>query len=206
MDSLRQPRNLRRDRPAPTGFDFTGHIRLLCEDMTTRLEQLRHIDMSRVAIGFAQTRLAGSQGLHATLSPMRFAGGRLHLFRRKRRWGMQRLFAPDGREMLYILTFYLPRFLDLPFREKLTTVLHELWHIGPKFDGDLRRLGGRCHAHGPSQKQYDAHMETLLDRWLSLDPPDSIYDFLRRDYQELSSLHGRVWGSKIPSPKLIPLD
>ena len=64
--------------------------------------------------------------------------------------------------MLYILNFYLPRFLDLPFREKLTTMLHELWHIGPKFDGDVRRLGGRCFAHGSSQKQYDAHVEALL--------------------------------------------
>ncbi len=206
MDSVRQPRRIRRDSPPSTGFDFTGHIHRLCEDMTSRLDQLRHIDMTRVAVSFAQTRRAGSQGMYATLSPMRFSGGRMHVFRRKRRWGMQRLYAPDGREMLYILTFYLPRFLDLPFREKLTTVLHELWHIGPKFDGDLRRLGGRCYAHGSSQKQYDAHMEALFDRWLSLGPPESLYDFLRQNFHELSARHGRVWGRKVPNPKLVPLD
>ena len=206
MDSVRQPRRFRRDSPPSAGFGFTGHIRRLCDDMTSRLDQLRHIDMTRVAVSFAQTRRAGSQGMYATLSPMRFAGGRRHVFRRKRRWGMQRLYAPDGREMLYILTFYLPRFLDLPFREKLTTVLHELWHIGPKFDGDMRRLGGRCYAHGSSQKQYDAHMEALFDRWLSLGPPESLYDFLRLNFHELSSRHGRVWGRKVPNPKLVPLD
>ena len=205
MDSVRQPRLLHRDSP-PAGFNFTGHIYRLCEDMTARLDQLRHIDMTRVAVSFAQTRRAGSLGMYATLSPMRFAGGRRHVIRRKRRWGMQRLNAPDGREMLYILTFYLPRFLDLPFREKLTTVLHELWHIGPKFDGDMRRLGGRCYAHGSSQKQYDAHIEALLDRWLSLGPSDSLYDFLRQNFHELSSRHGRVWGRKVPNPKLVPLD
>ena len=113
--------------------------------MATRLDQLRHVDMSRVAVSFSQTRRAGSQGMFASLTPLRFAGGRMHVFRRKRRWGIQRLFDPDGLEMLYILTFYLPRFLDLPLREKLTTVLHELWHIGPKFDGDVRRLGSRCY-------------------------------------------------------------
>jgi hypothetical protein len=144
--------------------------------------------------------------MYASLTPLRFADGRMHVFRRKRRWGMQRLYAPDGREMLYILDFYLPRFLDLPFREKLTTVLHELWHIGPKFDGDLRRLGGRCYAHGSSQKQYDAHAEALLDRWLSLGPAEALYGFLRSNFRGLVSLHGRVYGRKVPNPKLVPLD
>jgi hypothetical protein len=108
--------------------------------------------------------------------------------------------------MLYILTFYLPRFLDLPLREKLVTVLHELWHIGPKFDGDVRRLGRRCFAHGHSQKQYDAHVAALLDEWLSLDPPGELYGFLRMSFRELIARHGRVYGRKVPAPKLVPLD
>ena len=31
-------------------------------------------------------------------------------------------------------------FLDQTFEEKLVTVFHELYHISPAFDGDLRRL------------------------------------------------------------------
>ena len=205
MDSARQQQFFRRD-PPPTGFDFTLHMRRLCDDMVARLDQLRHVDMSRVAVSFAQTRRAGSQGMFASLTPLRFAGGQMHTFRRKRRWGIQRLYDPDGREMLYILNFYLPRFLDLPFREKLTTVLHELWHIGPKFDGDVRRLGGRCYAHGSSQKQYDAHVEALLDRWLALGPPESLYGFLRLDFRELVARHGRVFGRRVPVPKLTAID
>ena len=174
--------------------------------MVARLEQLRHVDMSRVAVSFSQTRRAGKEGMFATLTPLRFAGGRMHTFRRKRRWGIQRLYDPDGREMLYILTFYLPRFLDLPLREKLTTVLHELWHVGPDFDGDVRRLGGRCFAHGSSQKQYDVHIEALLDRWLSLGPPEELYAFLRPSFNALVAQHGRVYGRKVPTPKLVPLD
>jgi len=205
MDSDRPQRCFRRDSPR-TGFDFTSHLRRLCDDMVVRLEQLRHIDMSRVAMSFSQTRRSGSQGMFASLTPLRFADGQMHTFRRKRRWGIQRLYDPDGREMFYILNFYLPRFLDLPFREKLTTVLHELWHISPKFDGDVRRLGTRCFAHGASQKQYDAHIEVLLDRWLSLSPPEPLYAFLRLNFRDLVAGHGRVYGRKIPNPKLVPLD
>jgi hypothetical protein len=201
--TLQQTR--RRERPQ-SGFDFTLHIRRLCDDMVARLEPLRHIDMSQVAVSFVQTRRAGAIGMFASMTPLRFAGGQMQMIRRKRRWGIQRVCSPDGREMLYILNFYLPRFLDLPFREKLITTLHELWHIGPSFDGDLRRLGGRCFAHGASQKKYDAQIEALLTQWLSLGPPDSLYDFLRLNFRELAARHGRVFGRRVPTPKLFPLD
>lgn len=194
----------RRDKPQ-SGFDFTLHIRRLCDDMVGRLEELHHVDMSRVAVSFSQTRRTGSLGMYASLTPLRFAGGKTEMVRRKRRWGIQRVCSPDGRQMLYILNFYLPRFFDLPFREKLVTTLHELWHIGPDFDGDVRRLGGRCFAHGKSKKGYDAYIETLLDHWLSLSPPESLYDFLRLKFRDLRIRHGRVFGRRVPTPKLVPL-
>lgn len=195
----------RRDAPN-TGFNFTAHIRRLCNDMAARLDLLRHVDMSRVAVSFSQTRRSGPQGMFASLTPLRFAHGGIYTLRRKRRWTIQRLYDPDGCEMLYVLTFYLPRFLDLPFREKLTTVLHELWHIGPKFDGDVRRLGTRCFAHGPSQKQYDRQIEFLVEQWLRLEPPPETCDFLHLNFRELNKRYGRVLARRVPVPKLIPAD
>ncbi|MBN2296859.1 MAG: hypothetical protein JXM70_30820, partial [Pirellulales bacterium] len=132
------------------GFDFTAHMRRLCDDIVARLPQLAHIDLDLVAISFSQTRKAGRYGMHASLTPMRFHGGSTRTRRRGQVWEIQRLVDGSGREMLYILSFYLPRFLELGFREKITTVIHELWHINPKFDGDVRRYGGRCYAHSSS--------------------------------------------------------
>jgi hypothetical protein len=68
------------------------------------------------------------------------------------------------------------------------------------------RAARRCFAHGSSQKQYDVHIEALLDRWLSLDPPPELYGFLRLTFRELVAQHGRVYGRKVPTPKLVPLD
>jgi len=201
-----QHRDLRPDPAHRRGFDFNLHVRRLCDDMVHRLPELGHLDLRRVAISFSQTRKAVDHGLYASLTPMRFAGGSRETIRHGRRWTVQRLVDPSGREMLYLLSFYLPRFLNQTFRHKLTTVLHELWHVSPRFDGDLRRFGGRCYAHTGSQKQYDAQVERLADHWLALDPPAAVYDFLRHDFAELVRRHGKVYGTKIPNPKLIPLD
>ncbi len=189
-----------------SGFDFTLHMRGLCDDLVERLVELRHIDMSRVAVGFSQTRKAVDHGLYASLTPMRFAGGSRETVRGGRRWTVQRLVDASGREALYVLSFYLPRFLDQSFRHKLTTVLHELWHVSPRFDGDLRRFGGRCYAHSASQKRYDAKVARLVQRWLSLDPPAAVYEFLRYGFRELQQRYGKIYGTRIATPKLIPVE
>lgn len=202
---MKSPR-LRRDAPHPGGFDFTFHMRSLADDVVRRLPDLRHIDLGRVAFSFSQTRKAVNHGLHASLTPLRFDGGSLETVRGGRKWTVQRVLDESGREMLYLLTFYVPRFLNQSFRHKLTTLVHELWHISPRFDGDLRRFGGRCYAHGASQKQYDAQVDALVDRWLSLDPPSSVYHFLRYDFRQLAHRHGKVYGARIRAPKLIPVE
>jgi hypothetical protein len=167
---------------------------------------LRHIDVGRVAISFCQARKAVMHGVYASLTPLRFAGGRTESVRRGRRFRIQSLVGPDGREMLYILNFYLPRYLDLALREKLSTVVHELWHVGPRFDGDLRRFAGRCYAHSGSKKQYDAQVERLTGDWLALDPPEELYGFLRHDFRSLVEHYGKVFGTRIPTPKLVPVE
>ncbi len=205
MDPTPSPPSRRRRAKKLSGFDFTGRIRLLCHDMTQRVPELNHIDFHRVAVSFCQTRKPVPHGMFASLTPMRFAGGLSSTVRGGQNWGIQRLEDGHGREMLYILSFYLPRFLDLEFREKLTTIAHELWHISPRFNGDVRRFRGRCYAHSGSQKNFDTVAERLADDWLSLQPPADLYDFLHHGYQKLSQLHGAVYGTKIPAPKLFPI-
>jgi hypothetical protein len=187
------------------GFDFTGHMRVVCEDLVARLPDLSHIDLSRVAIAFCQTRKRVSHGLYASLTPMRFQDGSL-VTRRSGRWyTLQRLYDARNREQLYILNFYLPRFMDVGLREKISTIIHELWHVSPAFNGDIRRHNGRCYAHTGSQDAYDAKMDTMADQWLGLAPPHSVYRFLRLSFPELQAAYGGVIGTRVRHPKLIPL-
>lgn len=194
-----------RHRRQPAGFSFTVHMRRLCEDIVTRTPQFAHVDLDRVAVSFAQTRKLTSYGLHASLTPMRFEGGALTCRRHGQDYSVQRLYDQRGREYLYILTFYLPRFMNLGFHDKLITVFHELWHVSPDFDGDLRRHDGRCYAHTHSQKQYDAEMDRLARDWLADSPPRHLYEFLESNFAQLRARHGRVFGVKISRPKLLPI-
>src|SRR5690606_9692948 len=146
-----------------------------------------------------------SHGLQAKLTPMRFESGTLTAQRYGREWTVQRLYR--GRtEILYILTFYLPRFQNQTYREKLITVFHELHHVSPRFDGDIRRMEGRYHVHSHSQKEYDRQMEAFVDEYLRQGPPPELLQFLRLKFSSLQKRHGSVVGLQIPIPKLIPLD
>lgn len=187
------------------GFDFTAAMRHLCRDMTSRLDDLRYIDLDRVAISLCQTRKNVSHGIYASLTPLRFEGGATTTKRRGRRYGVSPVRDANGRDYLYILSFYLPRFMRTSLEEKLSTVVHELWHISPYFDGDLRRHAGRCYAHGPSQKAYDAKMDQLAQSWLALGPPEQLYDFLLLDCDELIAEYGKIMGTHWPNPQLVPL-
>lgn len=189
-----------RSRP----FDFSAAMRRLCEDIVFRVPEFEHVRMEQIAVTFAQTRRKVPYGLQAKLTPMRFRHGALTDVRSGREWTIQRLFQ-DDREILYILTFYLPRFLEHSFREKMITVVHELYHISPIFDGDIRRLEGHYHVHSHSQKEYDRHMETLVDEYLATDPDEDLFHFLHSNFRTLHAVHGGVVGVKVPIPKLIPL-
>jgi hypothetical protein len=144
-------------------------------------------------------------GIFASLTPLRFKDGALTAKRRGRTYAVQRVCSPDGREMLYVLSFYLPRFQNLDLREKLITILHELWHISPHFNGDIRRHAGRYHAHSHSQCEYDRQMGVLADRWLAAGPPEALWGFLRHDFNRLVAAEGSVMGVKIARPRLIPV-
>jgi hypothetical protein len=195
--------SLATDSPHEGGFDFTAHMRALCEDIVNRSPSMRHINLAQIVVSFARARKPGRYGLWAALTPLRFAGGQLIGTKAGHRYRCQRVFDASGREMLYILNFYLPRFLDLSLTEKLTTIFHELWHISPHFDGDIRRFAGRCYAHTHSEKEYDAKMRLMANEWLALQPPSEEYAFLTNSFEDLHRQHGRIFGTRVAHPKLI---
>ncbi len=191
--------------PAEQPFDFCGHVRALCADIIHHCPELRHIDVSRLLFAMTQARSGRRHGLQARVTPLRFRHGRLTRLRRGGGlYQVQRYFVA-GREMLYLVTFCLPRFLDQDFDDKFITLFHELYHISPNFEGDLRRHDGRCALHTRSKRLYDAHMADLARAYLSNGTDRSLHAFLRLNFAQLQHRHGNVVGVVVPRPRLLPV-
>ncbi|MFO0877107.1 MAG: hypothetical protein U0840_07005 [Gemmataceae bacterium] len=187
-----------------SAFDFCFQVRRLCEDIARATKELHHIDVTRILFGITQARSGARHGLQARVTPLRFRHGHLQRKRNGVNYQVQRYFV-EGREMLYLVTFCLPRFLDQSFDDKFITLFHELYHISPAFEGDLRRLEGRCSYHSHSKRAYDAHMAVLARSYLASGADPSLHAFLRLDFAQLRHRHGEVIGAVVPRPRLLPI-
>jgi hypothetical protein len=190
-------------RPAEP-FDFSAAMLRLTAEISQQNSSFYHLQPARILVSVTQARGAQLHGLHARVTPLRFADGALTRRRRGVPFHVQRYFQGDH-EFLYLLTFVLPRYLDLDFDQKLVTLFHELYHIGPAFDGDLRRHDGRyCH-HSRSKRCYDDQMVALARAFLAGPHDPSLHGFLRLNFAQLEERHGAVTGIVVPRPKIIPL-
>ena len=185
-------------------FDFSAHMRRLCAAIVSRCEAFYPIDVNRILFTVSQNRKARRHGLQAKVTPMRFHGGAIIHQRGDRLYQVQRYWV-EGVELLYVMTFCLPRFLDQSFEQKLVTVFHELYHIAPEFNGDLRRHDGRCSIHTRSKKSYDRHMAGLVREYLHSGSDPALHAFLRLNFQQIEERHGQLYGLSIPTPKLVPI-
>lgn len=201
----REPPHWLHTGSADAPFDFCGHVARLCADIAARCDVLSHINTQQVLIGITQARSGRAHGLQARVTPLRFRDGTLTRKRRGTPYQVQRYYV-GSREMLYLLTFCLPRFLDQDFDDKFITLFHELFHISPAFDGDLRRHDGRCSIHTRSQRHYDRQMADLARGYLAGGPDPALHSFLRLDFAQLLRRHGSVIGVQVPRPKLIPIN
>lgn len=189
--------------PAGRPFDFCAGMSALCADICRHCPELCHVRVEQILFGITRARNGRRHGLQARVTPLRLRGG--HLIRRSRGTFFQvQRYVADSREILYLMTFCLPRFLDQGFDDKFVTVFHELYHISPAFDGDLRRHRGRYCVHTASKRAYDAHMADLARAYLCGGANTKLHGFLRLNFDQLCHRHGTVAGTVIPWPKLVP--
>ncbi len=191
----------RHDEP----FHFSESMHRLISDIVARCPVLSHIDPRRLLVGCNRVRNGKRRGIMARIAGLRQRNGCLLSSRQGRRYLVQRYWIDDI-EILYVLVFYLPRFQDQSFDEKMITLFHELYHISPDSDGDLRRCPDTDRFHVGGRKSYDALMASLAREYLQGRPDPSLHAFLRLNFAQLQHWHGQVLGYSVPLPKLIPLD
>jgi len=190
-------------RERAKGFNYTNALQGVIADVVGALEEFRHVDLTRVGVSLTQARQQSKHGTYATCVPLRFQGGAREQVQRGRTYRMQTAFRGET-ELLYLLYFVLPRFhVETDYREKLATIIHELYHISPRFDGDLRRFPGKNFAHGHSRERYHEAMRALADRYLASAPRAGAHDFLHRPFEELMAHPGGIVGQVYPRPRAV---
>ena len=185
-------------------FDFSAAMeRLICH-IRASCPEFAHVDLDRIIVACVQARAPGAHGVFASVQPLKFEGGSDTTVRRGRTYAMPEL-THKGRQVLYIVHFALPRFMNMKFDAKVATVFHELYHISPKFNGDLRRFKGKYYAHGKSKKAYNELMAAMAKEYLAMPGALEHTDFLRSDFKKLEKQHGGVSGFRVRSvrPRLV---
>ncbi|MBU5612257.1 putative metallopeptidase [Geomonas azotofigens] len=185
-------------------LNLTGELERLIYDITLRSPELHHIIPEKLLVCVSTGR-ASRGGSLAKIHPLRFAGGERSVKTRRGRRSVlctMPSITHRGEEMLYVIYFLVPRFLELSFREKLITIFHELYHISPACDGDIRRFPGRNYAHGSSTKAYNLLMGQLVDRYLEAIPDRSALDFLEGNLASLRSRHSAIVARRLQAPRI----
>ena len=193
-----------RSLPAGPVVDFSERLRILTVDVCRRVPELAHIDPKKLLFCISRSRAGGTHGTYARIAPLRFAEGKTEYTRRRGRHietFRQPSFHHDGREILYLIHLMLPRFLRLSFDQKLSTILHELYHISERCDGDIRRFAGRNFAHGSSRRHYNRRIDELASHYRDSRPDPATLDFLHLTEEGWLRREYRLSGITSPLPR-----
>lgn len=189
-------------RPYPATLDLSVELDQLTRELAAEFIELSHIDVDVVLFTYSRSRRPGRGGLLARITPLRGEEGSRQLERHRGSW-LETWEYPQFKhgecEILYLITLLMPRFLHLEPRERLATIIHELWHISPACDGDIRRFPGKRYAHGDPSHGYHTLVDDLTDRYLH--NRDNLPALLTLPVESWQEGHVRLDGLRIRKPR-----
>lgn len=189
------------------GLNFHWAMMRLIGGICRSVPEFSQIRVSSLQVSASFNRSRTRHGLIAYVVPMKYRGGAPVEVRtrgsKQYHWAMLPLFQGE-QQVLYRVYFMLPRFLNLSLRDKLETVIHELYHIHPDGNGDLRRFPGRSPLHG-DMAAYDRKVQQLADQFLDSPGAALLVDFLSGTEKRIADRFGPLDAChlKEPRPRLL---
>jgi len=135
--------------------NFNQLVRALIRDIARHMPEFGHIKASRILVVAGEARRA-SRG---TVKPLKVRPG-------DRR--AKAVVTVNGRRMLYCITLRPLFFRSSSAKGRIGTLLHELYHISPRFDGTL----DEHRRHEAMGKGFGAKLRPLVRRYLRQCPPE----------------------------------
>ena len=176
-------------------FDLTEGLREAAGEICGWIPELAHVDVSRIQFSLFYTRSAKQTLTYARCYPLSRQPKQVG----KHWYGLEPIYTPERRKARYILAFAWKRYWEQSPKRRLETLIHEMYHISPKFNGEFRDFeAGGPHGHG--LKWFDAQVKELL-----FHIPEGIeHEFPALSISIRSGL--RVTGRKLEIPEWVRLD
>ena len=151
--------------PSSRPLNLNRAIRALMRDLASRSPEFAHLVPAKVLVVAGEARRA-SRG---SVKPLAFARGKS-----KDASGARKpVVRVDGRRMLYCVTLRPLFFRDSRPEQRIETLLHELYHVSPAFDGTL----DPARRHARLGRKFSRSFRPLLRRYLRNCPPEVLAPF-----------------------------
>jgi len=184
-------------------INITDVLTLIIGEITAFSPVYEHILTDQILVCAGMNRKNSRGGMYGKVVPLRFEDGSAVARHRGRLYTMPAVRYRE-REILYLVYFYMPKFFNLKPREKLKVIFHELYHISPDFNGDIRRMGKGKAAHGHSRRHFDTLFEDEMLRFYSYIRETPYMKFLSLSATQLQRHFHRVSARKMRAPRPIP--
>ncbi len=183
-------------------INLTDVLTALIQEVIARTTIFTHCVPSQMTVCMGSNR-SGKGAVYGKLVPLRFRDGAEALTYRGTTYAMPRVIS-RGIPQLYLIYFYYPRFFDLPPGEKLRVVFHELYHISPRFNGDIRRMAKVKASHGGSRKLFDRRFEHEMKLFHEYIAGTAYMNFLDLNTRRLHEVFGKITGRRMKIPRPMP--
>ena len=190
---------------ADTVINLTDVLTLIVHDMIRGTEEFRNFDINRILICCASNRRDGRGAIYGKLLPMRFKDGSSIIKHNGKYYTIPKL-KVNNTEIFYIIYFYIPRFFDLSAKDKIKVMFHELYHINPEFNGDIRRMGKVKSAHGHSRKAFEEKYIEYAENFFKVVKDTPYCNFLAMKSDDLKKFFRKIQYRRIKQIKPVLLD
>jgi hypothetical protein len=186
-------------------FNITDAFTLIIREMIERTEEFRLFDINRILVCCSTNRNTSRGGIYGKLVPLKFENGNNIIKHRGYYYSIPGL-TVNNMEILYVIYFYIPKFLDLPAEKKIDVMFHELYHINPDFNGDIRRMGKFKKAHGHSRKSFDEKYKEYAESFYGYIKNTPFIKFLEMDTTALKREFPAISYRRMKVPKPVRIN
>ncbi len=185
-------------------INLTDVLTQIIYDMIISTDEFKSFDLNRILICCASNRKDCKGATYGKLLPLRFKDGAEIIRHNGKFYTIPKVRLNDF-EILYIIYLYIPKFFNLSADDKVRVMFHELYHISPDFNGDIRRMGKFKAAHGHSKKSFEEKYIEYAENYLKKIRNSDYLNFLKMNSEEIQNRYNTVKYRRMKSVKPVLL-